>query len=212
MKTFNLILCSEDGFNSSSSPSAHLMGWTIVSVIIPPSRRQMSSISVNHDSSLGSMPFLCYALYFSSDSLSTQLCQLLWPWQSGCYHVICDAQHLFAIWVSVFCEWIMFVSVPLNICIQHPCIICQWGCSPGGEDDSYLSVCVCVCVCVIRWCISWGGAAGVSWLPQWWSQSRYPATGSVTTTETNHQQPEEGQSCWSVCYWGWHIFFLYSIS
>ncbi len=148
MKTVNLILCSEDGFNSSSSPSAHLMAWTVVSVIIPPSRRQMSSISVNHDSALGSMPFLCYALYFSSDSLSTQLCQLLWPWQSGCYHVICDAQHLFAIWVSVFCEWIMFVSVPLNICIQHPCVICQWGCSPGGEDDSYLCVCVvCVCVC-----------------------------------------------------------------
>ncbi len=40
----------------------------------------------------------------------------------------------------------MFVSVPLNICIQHPCIICPWGCSPGGEDDSYLCVCVCVCV------------------------------------------------------------------
>ncbi len=111
----------------------------------PPSRREMSSISVNRDSALGSMPFLCHALYFSSDSLSTWLCQLLWPWQSCCSPVMCDAQHLFAIWVSVFCEWIMFVSVPLNICIQHPCIICQWGCSPGGEDDSYLCVCVCLC-------------------------------------------------------------------
>lgn len=39
------------------------MGRIVVSVIKPPSRREMSSISASRDSEPGSTPLLCHALY-----------------------------------------------------------------------------------------------------------------------------------------------------